>query len=309
MRTITCILLATTTSVFAQLPDGLIGFWPLNTDFTDASGNGLHGLANNAGALPTDNRAGSGNCAYRMVEGGFTTDPAPLLGTQPTGGLTISYWTRQSQGDSFGRVMLQPTGPSLPIILETWDAGRPGFGQPGNMITADSSQISFDGQWHLIVGVYDAGNWHLYYDVSLLRSDSSGSVLAYPGPAQLSVMGAWNTDFDDVRIYDHALNQFEIGYLYEEQPDCSIASGVAEALFGATSFGPNPTSGGLEIRFDAPVPMGTLVTVFDHSGRMVQQLTCGGTGVAVDLSREADGIYEVRIGPGGQGRTIRAVKE
>ncbi len=190
MRHLTFLFLAVTGYANAQLTDGLVGSWPLNSDFTDASGNGLNGIANVADAAPTDNRSGSEGCAYRMIEGGFNTDVSPLLEVLPTGGITISYWTRQSQANSFGRILLQPTSPALPIILETWDGGRPSFGQLGAQITADSSQIVFDGLWHLITGVYDAGNWYLYFDANLLQSDNTGTNLAYAGPAQLSAAGA-----------------------------------------------------------------------------------------------------------------------
>lgn len=309
MRALTLLVLAAVTPALAQPTDGLVGFWPLNSDFLDASGNGLHGIGNIGGAVPIENRQGSEGCAYRIIEGGFDVPQSSLLEVLPTGGITMSYWTHQSQGDSFGRMMLQPASPSLAIILETWYAGLPSFGQLGSQFAADSAQITFDGQWHLITGVYDQGDWYLYYDANLLQLDTSGTVLAYPGAATLSVGGAWNTDFDDVRIYDRALSQLEVGYLYEEQPDCSIAASVEQQTVASASVGPNPTHGPLNIRFTEPVAKGSIIDLFDHTGRLILQQTISGMSPSLDLSTFARGIYEVRITSGTAQQAIRVVKE
>lgn len=309
MRQLTFLFLLAAGYANAQLNDGLVGFWPMNSNFTDASGNGLNGIANVADAQPTDNRSGNEGCAYRMIEGGFNTTTSPLLEVLPTGGLTISYWTRQSQANSFGRVLLQPTGPSLSIMLETWDGGRPSFGQLGAQITADSSQIAFDGQWHLITGVYDAGNWYLYFDANLLQSDITGTNLAYAGAAQLSVMGAWYTDFDDVRVYNQALSQFDIGYLYEEQPDCSVAASIADEAFKDATVGPNPTNGTFTVLFGEEVQNGTELILNDATGRVIARQFATRSSSTFDLSEEAAGLYQIRLGPVATGKTLRLIKE
>jgi Concanavalin A-like lectin/glucanases superfamily/Secretion system C-terminal sorting domain len=309
MRTLTYLLLAVASPVLSQPAAGLVGFWPLNADYQDASGNGLHGVANNVGALPTDNRQGSEGCAYRMIEGGFYVPESSAFEVLPNGGLTMSYWTRQGQSDSFGRMMLQPAGPSLGIILETWYLGRPSFGQLGSQIEADSSQAVFDGAWHLITGVYDQGNWYLYFDANLLQQETSGNVLAYPGPAALSVGGAWNTDFDDVRVYDRALNAVEVGLLFEEQADCAIAAALEEEAIPAPSIGPNPTAGTVYIRFSEPLRAGSHIEVIDHTGRRLVERVINALTTTIDLSAFASGVYEVRILSGQAQRAIRIVRE
>lgn len=309
MRIATILLFAASLPVFAQPTAGLVGFWPLNSDFMDASGYGIHGDPNNSAVQPTDNRDGGADCAYRMIEGGFSTATTPLLEVQPTGGLTISYWIRQGQADSFGRVMVQPTGSALAIILETWYAGLPTFGQLGAEFSADSSQITFDGQWHMITGVYDAGNWYLYSDHSLVQQDTSGTVLAYPGAAQLTAGGAWNTDLDDIRVYDRALTALEVMSLYEAQPDCASATDVHEAALSAPMVAPNPTTGLLDIRFPAALPDASEIQVLDASGRMVVQRKASGMSAALDLGPFMDGVYEVRVISPGDRRSIRIIKE
>ena len=309
MRHLTFLFLVMTGSANAQLNNGLVGFWPLNSDFADASGNGLNGTAGSTDVMPTDNRSGSDGCAYRMIEGGFYTDVSPLLEVLPSGGLTISYWTRQSQANSFGRVLLQPNGPALCIILETWDGGRPSFGQLGAQITADSAQIVFDGQWHLLTGVYDAGNWYLYFDASLLQSDVTGTTLAYAGAAQLNAGGAWYTDFDDVRVYNHAFNQLEVGYLYEEQPDCSITSSIADEAFALASIGPNPTNGLFTVLVGTQVEKGTELTLTDATGKLVSRQLVTGSSTIFDLSERAAGLYQIRLGSAASGNTLRVIKE
>jgi hypothetical protein len=66
-KTITLLLLFTTSILFSQLPNyvpsnGLIGWWPFTGNANDLSGNGNNGVIN--GATLTLDRLGNANCAY-----------------------------------------------------------------------------------------------------------------------------------------------------------------------------------------------------------------------------------------------------
>jgi len=61
---VTSFAMALSGSVYADLNDGLVAYYPFNGNANDESGNGNHGTVN--GATLTDNRFGNPNSAYNF---------------------------------------------------------------------------------------------------------------------------------------------------------------------------------------------------------------------------------------------------
>ena len=93
---------------------------------------------------------------------------------------------------------------------------------PGN--EAISSTTVNDGQWHLLVGVYDAGvNKHIYVDGApvetskLAEGMTTNSVAFMVGGLSLlgTPTGLFTGLIDEVRVYDHALDATEVQALFD----------------------------------------------------------------------------------------------
>ncbi len=107
--------------------------------------------------------------------------------------------------------------------------GVKGFVAPGSVWTS-TGQLDYgsttrvdDGEWHLIVGVFDNGTSTIYIDGHAERPASGGSLLGTgnvrygfvgTGSEATAFDGAQTTnyfigDLDDVRIYERALSSAE----------------------------------------------------------------------------------------------------
>src|SRR5580698_6713918 len=102
--TITCLIPATIlwlgqARAFAGMSDGLIAYYPLNGDGTDASGNGHNGTV--AGATPTANRFGQDGKAllFDGVNSFIKVHDAPALRLADTD-FTISAWIFETERDA-----------------------------------------------------------------------------------------------------------------------------------------------------------------------------------------------------------------
>lgn len=92
--------------------------------------------------------------------------------------------------------------------------------------TVNGHTILTDGEWHHIVGVFKSKNDRkLYVDGVLEASD--GRKVDYPGHIDLLTIGRWgdsspmayfNGNIDEVQVWGRALNEEEITYLYNNNP-------------------------------------------------------------------------------------------
>jgi hypothetical protein len=92
-----CVVVLCTT-IYAQVPsylptNGLVGYWPFNTNANDASGNGNNGIV--TGATLAADRMGNSNSAYHLdgVNDFITIPDSPSLRLNNA---TISSWISYS---------------------------------------------------------------------------------------------------------------------------------------------------------------------------------------------------------------------
>lgn len=230
-----------------NLKNGLIAYYPFNSNTNDESGNGLH--LTNHGATLVENRSEESNKAY-LFDGtsSFMIIP-PILKGDSLREFTISLWVKLSQ--SSGKVALSfrvkkeiKCSSSMSVTNEasgvTTLLKMPFYVTSSNCDAAlikGEVPVSGSSWYHVaLVQTYVHNNSHNYYqydhyvnnkqfansgtiDGELLNPVSFGNGGIIGGNNN---SGDYNFNFDlfkgvidDIRIYDRALSESEIKELYE----------------------------------------------------------------------------------------------
>jgi hypothetical protein len=115
-----------------------------------------------------------------------------------------------------------------------------------------------------------------------------------------------------VNIYDNAGNRTKRIYFCNngQDPYPTKAKPASETMeFQAVdALYPNPTTGTFFITFSKPL-QNAVVSLLDVHGRILQHFTASGNKVDFNLSREAGGVYFVRIQDGNNVIHKRVVKQ
>ena len=225
----------------AGLSDGLVAYYPFNGNANDESGNGNNGTVN--GATLTTDRFGNVNNAYSF---NGTNDSISVNNNQllnPSNAMTVTAWIKPEDiTTSRNQDVVRKGDPNAIYLLSFQEYGTQlTFGlktTSGYHIESDTpiTAINYtDGQWHLIVGLYDGSNIKVFKDGILIGSKSqTGLILASTGKLFIGCVEGPSEFFkgsiDDIRIYNRALSDSEIQQLYQGQGACS--SGVVKFTAG-----------------------------------------------------------------------------
>lgn len=214
----------------STLTQGLIGWWKMNGDASDSSGNGNNGTV--AGATLTANKQGQFNQAYNF-SGTSPVITVPNFGIQiPSKEITISVWVRPAAGTPTTFVDLLCTDPFEPVAGNDrmnihfpwgtggiiWQFGKP-FQGPG--ITFNPSWVNVWG--HYVFESSFSGNFAKIYKDGV-QIASSGFTNPYDPSVQaiLRIGGRatspFQGDIDDLRIYNRAVSVDEIQNLFSSGP-------------------------------------------------------------------------------------------
>ncbi len=223
-------------SAEASISDGLVAWWQLNNDGTDASGNGNH--ATFSGVVPTVDALGRANRA--MAFDGIDDFIDIGSSVKPTMALTVSLWAQIND----------PTASSTPFFrndtvnsgafrygAELWTQSEgdaigsiyEGYSRSENRQHRVAEGVWTDQRWHHIAVTFNGSfDFNLYIDGIDVGGEyrGSGSGLSYSGGSgrlghhQISGgVHSWLSGaMDDVRVYDRALSIDEITLL-ASQPD------------------------------------------------------------------------------------------
>ena len=227
ITTLALISIVGMSSLFAQIPtNGLIGYWPFSGNANDASGNNNNGTVN--GATLTTDRFGNTNSAYTFRNtDSINCGTSSSLFLTKSNVLSISYWTKSSVSafpyiskyqenvatNSNFFVGASATGISNSIRIT-------GDGQNSSDFPVLSTQWNhicvvykgnIDSAFVYINGIFVAEKYVKYATQISNKALVFGRKLsnAYPNP---------NGQLDDIRIYNRALTQQEINFLYFETP-------------------------------------------------------------------------------------------
>jgi len=251
------LLLLSTSTVKADITEGLVAWYPLNGNASDASGNGKNGAIH--GATTVADRFGNAGSALSF-DG--LNDYAGLPNNNPIwlpqDDFTVSAWVRFDRDPLTNPVefVLQfdfnyYTNQDLCIgygIYRNPDDGRVNFQM--ETATATNSLLSQDpmekNSWYHIVGVRSGTTQEMYIDGQL---DATGICSAEPikffSPVNdfrvnigVASDGGWTTGtyyldgmVDDVRIYNRALSSAEVQMLYNiPEPATLILLGLGAVV-------------------------------------------------------------------------------
>ncbi|PCJ67163.1 MAG: hypothetical protein COA58_02265 [Bacteroidetes bacterium] len=238
----TTILLLFCSTLFAQVENGLVAYFKLDSvDFTDETGtqNGTVSSRGNGSFSSASDKTSSSDKAIVMFGG---VAEAGTSTRSITNALTVSAWIKTTQDISANSAICSQYNCTLSGgFLLYISNGQISFdirdnSSQGYMTSGKSSKIS-DNSWHHVVGrvsstgmvaIWIDGNLANSYQYSNINSLSSGCGLAIGGLSSLNTAnatGQYMGDLDEVRIYNRALDSLEIDTLYQ-YPYNAVVLGV-----------------------------------------------------------------------------------
>ena len=300
-----CLLLSIATGLHAQvdLDFGLVAHWELDSNALDSGPNLHHGTV--AGPLATNDRFGNPYSAYQFNGIPDCVNLPPVFGTLPTA-VTFSCWFKAPTSNPEGKLIHHGQSGEFSLWTNTDTvvvAVHLGDFLPEGWIWV--AQKFVDDNWHFIAGRWEYGQMlEMYYDGQVVASTPAPAVhMMDPGPQFTASLGKYRYSnvayyrgfLDDVRIYERALSDEELGVLFggftTSVPQTSAASGLE--LFQNQ---PSPATGSTTISFTQPSAGAVSLRVFDLNGRLVKELenatlSSGTHSYTMDLSMVDAGVY------------------
>jgi hypothetical protein len=206
----------------------LIAYYPFDRNANDASGFGPNGTWNGTQAYAT------GIVGQAALLDGFTSyvvfGPVGISGTAPR---TVACWAKSNvPGDEvtvwtniFGFTSAPDAGFYLSFDLEKVSViGVEGYGI--HVYGWERLMSPVDTDWHFLAATYDGTTISWYFDG--IRIGSEAVALNTQDNVQMgrrghSVGGYWHGLVDEARIYNYALNPYQIAQLYVDvKPGISV---------------------------------------------------------------------------------------
>jgi len=200
-------------------PD-LVGLWHMDGDWSDASGNGLHGVAMNGAALSTNSKIGSGAASFDGSDDYLRI--GNLYGKFPQDVFSIATWVKLNDTGNGGRKSFaggQGTSKDFSIGLNN-NQFVAFVGDGTQLYYANSDTVPTVGEWYFVVGTFDGATISIYVNGQLKSQTSARWVQATSG-ADFWIGGESccsgsrvNGLLDEVAIYKRALTAEEIAFKY-----------------------------------------------------------------------------------------------
>jgi hypothetical protein len=239
--------------------NGLIGWWPFNSNTNDESGNGHNGT--NYGTTLSTDRFGIQNSSCYFNGGTDRID----IGNINCANLTVSCWINKDVSNGQLHAFLAKFSGS-PSGSYEFNVGGNDFiyfqtsndGVNATLTSNYQSGLSLNlNNWYHIVGTYGNDTIKLYVNGELKQASfmggsiysSSNNILF--GATRNGVTNSynWHGSIDDIGIWNRSLNQSEINALYNNcslnftsQPqNQSITTSIGSTNFSVSSSSPNAT--------------------------------------------------------------------
>jgi prepilin-type N-terminal cleavage/methylation domain-containing protein len=211
-----CNVLAASTAAGGSGDASLVGWWKLNGDALDSSGNGNNGAVN--GAVPTTGATGAANTAYSFASSAVAQNIiAPV--SSSTGPTTYLAWVKPSALPAEKSTIIESVSPYGNYMSLNTDASLVSYRYgitPAGYQSSGAGTIVLN-QWYLTAVTWDGANVKLYINGVLNNTVAatgtglaSSSLLIGAESAARQFVGS----IDDVRIYNRALSSTEIAALY-----------------------------------------------------------------------------------------------
>ena len=227
----------------ANLQNGLVGYWPFNGNANDASGNGNDGTVN--GATLTTDRFGNSNGAYSFDGVNDWIQVADNIDLNPTT-LTIAAWVKPLEYNSMGASMVVNKGwdqsPGHYDLLLFSSNHKSRFVLGSNIYVETNSAVNLN-EWVFLTASISGLNAKIYLNGVLENSTtlnsnnnlgSSTSPLFFGKHDFNGAPYVFNGKIDDIGIWNHALTQEEIAQLYTPVSTYLWSTGETTATINPT---------------------------------------------------------------------------
>lgn len=223
------IIISFTVQSQVNLSEGLLAYYPFNSNAQDESGNGYHGTVH--GAQICQDRFGNGNSAYEFNGlDNYITIPDGILQSDMQS-FTISLWALPNgsadqsafyHGSYNGEAQLSNTAFSVKLADGEWY----------------TANFELTNQWTHLVGIYNKGNYlkifvngTFHSTVSIPWENLFVELLHHSsiGVYNRGELNFWNGKIDDIRVYNRILTSDEITTLY-------TGSGIANNMISGRIF-------------------------------------------------------------------------
>jgi len=206
---------------FVRSENKLVAYYPFSSNTDDASGNGNNGTS--FGATLTTDRCGNANSAYYFNGSSYISLPTKdLFNSNYTYAMWV-YFDNLYSAVSFISIGGTNSDQGIQVVPAGagWAGG--GYNSDGTITGAIPGKKPSAGKWYHVVLTRDTASAKLYIDGQLQATGSSNNLLpgygTTPHYAVLGGRGFENIQFlsgklDEVRIYNYALSENEIGKLY-----------------------------------------------------------------------------------------------
>jgi hypothetical protein len=288
--------LALTSTLFAQIPStGLVGYWPFNGNANDASGNLNNGTVN--GASLTTDRFGNANAAYSFNGVDNNIYIAASASINVSTEWTISCWVKVNVFPSYlSNIIWKSDGNAgmnykahIRVNLNKQIDGYQGCNSP--QLNSNTGLLD-NLKWNQITCIHTSTNQKIYLNNVLVENKlfaDPGCLTKdmYIGYDPMVVNRAFNGVIDEVRVYNLALTEPEIGALYNETNTTAIVNNKQ------TSIGlyPNPSHDILNI-LNA---RGFTINISDISAKLVMQSKVQKDNESINISCLKGGVYFVNL--------------
>ena len=262
----------------------------------------------------TGGRAGNALSLSKAANGHLNM--GNVLNLTASGTFTLVSWVRTAPGDATDNlvvlskhtssfrngyyIVVNTTGGTLTPTRAHFYIGGTGIAPTTTAETPTSTTVVNDGSWHQIVAVHEAGvTKRIYVDGAPAEDtkpvqtlvDSTAPFLIGGVLIGGSATGLFDGDLDDIQIYDRALSDGEIDFLFTN-PGQAISTNTVITPVVTSSVSPRA-----HWRFDE-APGAT--TAADSAGTFTGTLSTGGTsfisggraGNALSVDRAANGFVD-----------------
>lgn len=321
-KTITLILVFTTTLLFSQVPNyvptnGLVGWWPFTGNANDMSGNGNNGTA--SGATLTPDRFGNNNSAYNFdgVNDYIETSMSNLPLNNSARSFSFFYNFQTSQSNNWNCILSygNSVGTNNPGKLNDIFVGSINssfiYLNNNEYTTIANTNQNFSNSWHHIVLTYDGislNDIKIYFDGIQLQTStqnfqsisSLSSTLStlFFGKTSMSYTGInyfYSGKIDDIGIWNRALTQQEITNLY------NASLSTEDFVINSIDFYPNPTTSLLNFKSAIQVEQ---ILIYNMLGQLVQQEKVNALEGTINIEKLVQGTYLVKVNDIDKGYTI-----
>ncbi len=251
--------------------NGLIGWWPFNGNANDESGNGNNGTVN--GATLASDRNGQINKAYSFngvpnrIEIGTSINPSTQIGSHNSSWSACAWINKNQYGGTLAlsdyNSIAGNTNPgendmTLALNLQVYqNYANVGLRSNGIDYNVSGGNIS-NSQWHHIAFTANNGVLILFVDGNNVgQTNYNSNYNFYESPFYRIGSSMWNGNYgpstgfiDDIGIWNRALTQQEITYLYNTvscannttiTPQTNSLQTLSTATFNATTSDNNPS--------------------------------------------------------------------